>query len=210
MSQAEQENTGLVRHSGWYGAARVVATAMFHTLFPVKYRGAERLSLDAPYIVIANHQSWIDPVVVALPVKRYEICFLGKKELVKTSAARKILTNMHMIIVDRHNMDMEAMRACMKVVRDGNVLGIFPEGTRHHKGLMNEIETGVALMAMRANVPLVPVYIPHKLTFLRRTDVQVGEPIPMEDLRAQGINRETCAALLERITETYAKMAEKT
>ena len=108
--------------------------------------------------------------------------------------------------MDRHNTDMEAMRACMRVTREGHVLGIFPEGTRHHEGLMTELESGVAMIALRSKVPLVPVYIAGKLGLFRTLHVYVGEPIMMDDLRAEGINTQTCQALLGRITQTYAAL----
>ncbi len=64
--------------------------------------------------------------------------------------------HLHMIPVDRHHSDMEAMRACLRVTKAGGVLGIFPEGTRHKEGIMEHIESGVALIALRSGVPLIP------------------------------------------------------
>ena len=71
---------------------------------------------------------------------------------------------------------------------------------------MDEIEGGVAMIALRSGAPLIPMYITPKFRMLHRTDCYVGEPIPTDDLRAQGIDRDTCQALLERITATYAAM----
>ena len=103
--------------SGWYRAARIGAAVLFHTFCPVKYHHAERVNIDAPFIVIANHLSLMDPVIVAVPIKRYDVTFMGKKELAKNPIVRKILLNMHCIMVDRHNTDMEAMRTSMKALR---------------------------------------------------------------------------------------------
>lgn len=206
---AEQKQEGL-RRSWLYEVCRFLARLLFHSFLPVRYHNAERLQLDAPYIVIGNHLSNLDPIVVALAIPRYQVRFLAKKELGKVGIVRWFLAELHAIYVDRHNSDMEAMRACMKVIRQGGVLGIFPEGTRHHQGLMEEIESGVALMALRSGAPLMPVYIDGKLGLFRPLDVWVGEPIPMDDLRAEGVNSQTCQALLTRITETYARMAEET
>lgn len=191
-----------------YEVCRRIAWLLFHTFLPVRYEHWERLQIDAPFILIGNHLSNMDPVVVALAVPRYQLHFLAKKELAKVGIVRWFLGTLHTIFVDRHNSDMEAMRACMKVLREGNVLGVFPEGTRHHEGLMEQIESGVALMALRSGVPLVPVYIQGKLRLFRPLDVYVGEPIPLEDLREEGVNAQTCQRLLERITQTYAEMAE--
>lgn len=196
------------KRSGWYAAAWVIANALFHTILPIRYHHTERMQGEGAFILIANHQSWIDPLVMAAPIKR-QITFLGKKELGKVAFVRRIINSMHAILVDRHNTDMEAMRACMKTLREGNILGIFPEGTRYNKGLMDELETGAAMLALRSGVPVIPVYIPRKLRLFRPVDCYVGEPIPYGDLREQGINAESCTQLLTRITAVYASWTQK-
>ena len=203
---AEQEKAN---RSPLYTAARAFAWILVHTVLPMKFIHPERVAMDAPFILIANHSSALDPVVMGYIVKRYEITFLGKKELVRSPLGRWVFKHLHMIVVDRHNMDMEAMRACMRTLRNGGVLGIFPEGTRHHRGVMEEMESGVSLIALRSGAPLVPMYIDRKLSLFRRTCVYCGEPIPTEDLRAEGVSNQTGEALLARITETYRRMQEE-
>lgn len=204
----EQSEKSGMKKSGWYRAARIAAAVLFNTVGPVRYHNAESLPEKGPFILIANHSSWMDPIVMAKPIKKVDVTFLGKKELVQNPLAYKILMNMHMIMVDRHHSDMEAMRSCTKALRAGEILGIFPEGTRRHEGLMTEIESGVALIALRANVPLIPMYITPKYRLLRTTHCYVGAPIDFSDLREEGVNRESCEKLLNRITETYAQMAQ--
>ncbi len=194
------------KKSAIYGCLRVVAAAALNTILPVTYHNAERLDIEAPFIVMGNHLSMFDVVLAAYPIKRYQVRYIGKKELWKNPLLAKIWNSMHMIPVDRHNTDMEAMRACMRVTREGGVLGIFPEGTRHKQGVMDDLESGVALIALRSKVPLIPVYISGKLRLFRRLHVYVGEPILMDDLREQGVNTETCNLLLGRITSSYAAL----
>lgn len=189
-----------------YTVGRFLACIVFHTISPVTYIGSEKTWLDAPYIVIANHKSMMDPLVAAYPFKRYEFIFMGKKELAKGRFLTWLFQKLHMITVDRGNTDMAAMRSSIKALRDGNVLGIFPEGTRHHAGLMDELEDGVSLIALRSGVPLIPVLITPKYRLFHRTLCVIGDPIPTADLRAEGVNRDTCARLNARITETYRKL----
>ena len=132
---------------------------------------------------------------------------MGKKELARNPLAKKVLEDLGLIAVDRHHSDMEAMRACMRALREGRILGIFPEGTRHHKGLMDQLEGGTALLALRCNVPLVPVYFDKKFRLFRLVHMYVGQDIPLDDLIAQGVNKGTCDQLLQRITGVYAAMA---
>lgn len=208
---AEQQPAALPRpeRTFWYTVARIVAGIFVHFLFPVRYHGRERFSLQAPYILMANHKSWMDPLIVAQPCKQYEIRFVGKKELNKKKWIAKLLEKLHMITVDRHHTDLAAMRQCTRALKEGRVLGIFPEGTRHLPELMSEVETGTAVLALRANVPLLPVYIAGKLRFLRRTDVYVGRPMDISDLSAPGFDAQVVAQLTERIRETFLQMRDE-
>lgn len=203
MSEAQKPQ----RKKSWlYAFLRGLGDVAFHSVLPVKYHGTERIQGDEPFILIGNHQCWIDPVVMAVPVRKRQISLLAKKELSAGGKLNQIMKNLHVVLVSRHNTDMEAMRACMKVVREGHVLGIFPEGTRHHKGVMEELETGVAMIALRAGVPLIPMLIPRKMKFFRINHCYVAEPIPMDDLREKGISKDTCQELLQRITAAYADL----
>lgn len=180
-----------------------VCKGLMAIIMPVKFHGQDNLPEEAPYVLISNHNSLVDPVAMAAGVKKYQICFMGKKELGNNKLFAKLLTKLHCFLVDRHKGDMEAMRTATRVLREGHVLGIFPEGTRHHQGQMEELESGTALLTMRSGAPLVPVYFDRKLRFFHRTHVYYGKPMDYSDLRAEGINTETCEKLTERIRETY-------
>ena len=199
-----------IEHTFLYTLCRILFGFAFHTFCPVRYHSAERIeATDAPYLIIGNHLSAVDPFVLAVATRRYEIRFIGKRELTKNKLLASILNALHMIPVSRHSTDMSAMRACVQVLRDGQVLGIFPEGTRHLPSLMQTVESGAALIALRANVPLLPVYIDSRVRCFHRTNVWVGEPIDFSDLRAQGVNTDTVNLLCERIRDTYLSMQKE-
>lgn len=203
MAQTVQEKE---KFSIWYKIARVLHWLVFHTVIPVTWHHKERVQGDAPFILIANHQCWLDPIVLIGMIPRYEVRFLAKKELVEHWLIGGILRNIRAIGVDRHNSDMMAMRRCMQVVRDGHILGIFPEGTRYKKGIMEELETGTAMIALRNKVPMIPVWMDGNYKPFRRMHVYVGEPIPMDDLREMGVDKQVCEQVLNRITQTYRDM----
>ena len=210
MSELKKQNQQLAKPADekpslMYSIVLPIAQALFKTILPVKYHGLDNVrSMEAPYILMATHTTMLDPFMMAAAIPQNQIRFIGKKELWKVPPFAWFANKIRAIPVDRHNTDMEAMRACMRVTREGHVLGIFPEGTRHHKGLMTELESGVAMIALRSKVPLVPVYIAGKLGLFRTLHVYVGKPIMMDDLRENGINTESCQALRGRITDTYA------
>ncbi len=190
-----------------YEIARVLAQILFHTLMPVRFHHKERLLQDPPYVVIGNHRHALDPVVMAMGIPHHQIVFLAKKELAGNSKfLRNLLVRLHCILVGRHESDMEAMRACMKAVKMKKILLIFPEGTRHHEGQMEQIESGTSLIAMRSKAPVIPIYFDRKLGLFKVTNLYVGEPIPYDDLLAEGINTDTCERMNERLRETFRTM----
>lgn len=202
------EKTGEWKHSRLYSVIRGVAWGALKVIWPTRIHHRERLEIPAPYILIANHQSWLDPLPMAVGVRKEQISLVGKRELSAGGTLNRLMKNLHVVLVSRHSTDMEAMRACMRVLREGHILGIFPEGTRYHQGLMEELESGTAMLALRARVPVIPMLIPTKMKLFRRNDCYVGETIPMDDLLEMGINKETCSLLLQRITQTYASMVQ--
>lgn len=191
------------RISFLYKLAIAVASVLFHTLFPVRYFHAEKAQLDAPFILIANHNSMIDPMIVGWKCRRYQLRFFGKKELIQNPILKALFLGLRMIPVDRHNMDMTAIRACLKTLKEGHSLGIFPEGTRYKQGVMQDVESGVAVIALRGNAPLLPVYIAGRPRLFRPVQCYYGDPISVSELAGNGSGRENCEALLAIIRHTY-------
>ncbi len=198
------------RRSVFYEILRVLSVIVFHTLMPVKCHHRERLDAEAPYVLIANHQHALDPLAMAIFIPKKQIIFLGKKELGKNPIAARLLSGAHVILVNRHETDMAAMRNCMKAMKMKKILLIFPEGTRHHEGQMEQIENGTSLIVLRSKAPIIPMYIDRELKLFRRTNIYVGEPISCDDLLEKGINAETCEEMNERLRETFRKMIAET
>ncbi len=210
MAEKKKAEAVTEKRSILYEVLRVLANILFHTIMPVKFHHKERLLQEAPFVLIANHRHALDPIVMAMGIPKKQIVFLGKKELGNTPFKQNMMTRLHCILVDRHNVDMEAMRACMKAVKMKKILLIFPEGTRHHEGQMEHIETGTALIAMRSKAPIVPIYFDRKLSPFKVTNLYVGEAITYDDLLEQGINTETCEMMNERMRETFRRMIRET
>ena len=189
-----------------YAFARWVLSVVFHTLFPVKYHNIECAQMDAPYILIGNHSHFTDPMLLAIPIYRYQLRIMGKKELMKNKLFAWFATKIEAIPVDRHNMDMGAVRTCLKVLKEGHALCIFPEGTRHKEGVMEDIESGASMIALRSGARLLPAYISEKPRFLHTTHVYFHEPFSVKDIAAGGINKDACEAVSQRITGIYREM----
>ena len=205
---SEKQTAAREKRTFWFTAARCLIWVLGHTIYPLRFHGREYADLDAPFILVSNHKHWLDPLIIGSGIRRYEVRFLGKKELVKTRVGAWLLNKLHMIVVDRHNSDLKAMRECMNVIRQGHVLGIFPEGTRCRNTTMEHLETGCAFIALRAKVPLLPVLIDRPVRPFRLTRVTYGPPIDISDLAAEGINAETAEKLNERIRASILSLSD--
>lgn len=169
-------------------------------LFPLRFHNIESLDQPvAPYMLVSNHTSMLDPLALAIALKRYQIHFLGKTELNAGGLFSSFLKGLHMISVSRHTTDMAAIRACNAVLKNGNVLGLFPEGTRNKpEDFMAGVESGISMIALRNKVPVIPAYIHIKVRFFRRTHVYFLPPIPYEDLLSKGVGKDSVNELTER------------
>lgn len=193
----------------WYTCARAVNFILTHTVYPVTWHMPEHFSDAPPAIIVSNHKHWLDPLLIGSRIKTCEVRFLGKKELVKTRLGAFVLDKLHMIVVDRHNSDLKAMRECVNTVREGHILAIFPEGTRCRDTTLEHMESGCAMIALRCKVPVIPVLIDRPCGLFRRVHVRFGRPIPLTDLYEAPFNNETAAAVLERMREGILSLAPK-
>lgn len=193
-----------------YTLARIIFGFLFHTIFPLRFHNAQIVEeMQPPYIIMANHRSFADPMALAIKVKRYEIRFIGKRELAHGRLKSWLFSGLHMILVSRHATDMSAMRQCMQTLKEGHILGIFPEGTRHQPEMMQEVESGTAIIALRARVPLLPVYIDGKIRPFHITHIYYGKPMELDDLYAQGVNNDTAHQLCQRIHDVFYAMRDE-
>ena len=201
---SETKSKQKIERTPLYTLCRFIFAFLFHTFCPARFFNTEVLDrADAPYIIIGNHKSGVDPFALAYITRRYEIRYVGKRELTGNKLVQWAVNQLHMIPVTRGATDMGAMRACMQVLKNGQVLGIFPEGTRHQPELMQTVESGTAMIALRAGVPIIPVYISGRIRPFHKVRVRVGEPMEIEDIKAQGLSNDTMQQLCERIRQTF-------
>jgi 1-acyl-sn-glycerol-3-phosphate acyltransferase len=159
----------------------------FCKLRKVRFEGLENLLSDGPVVLIANHNHWTDPIFVALVYqKNYhrQVFFMAKEELFHGKIITFLLNMAGVFPVSRTGNDLKALKTALKHLRDGEVLGIFPEGTRYHHvddDPLADFKPGAVLIAYKGKSPVIPVGLENACNFLRLTKpapiVRVGEPI---------------------------------
>ncbi|MBQ2955804.1 MAG: 1-acyl-sn-glycerol-3-phosphate acyltransferase [Clostridia bacterium] len=182
----------------FYLVVRNIAWFLCKIIFPTRVIGAENVPQDGPVLLCSNHISMIDPVLIAVSVKR-RITYMAKKELFGTKFTNWFFRNLGMVPVDRGASDIAAMRICLDVLKEGGLLGIFPQGHRYKQDESREMQNGAALMALRSRVKVVPVHIGAPLKAFRRTTVRFGKPFDFADVTR--VNAQAIEAATGRISE---------
>lgn len=161
-----------------YHFGRAVVCNALRLLFPMEVIGREQVPESGALIVYGNHISLRDPITVAIGFKR-PIHYMAKKELFQRPFFEKLFRALGAFPVDRGGSDMNAIRSALSVLKEDQVLGIFPQGTRDLSKGRLKMENGVSLIALKSQATLIPVYI-DGYRFLRKNRLIIGKPIVLE------------------------------
>ncbi len=157
-------------------------------VFRIQVFGMENEPPEGGYIACPNHISFFDPVICAVAVKR-QLHFMAKKELFSVPILGKLITSLGAFPVDRTGSSVGTIKQTIGLLRDGNAVGIFPQGHRfageEPASTREHIKTGAAMTAFRAGVPIVPMYIEtkkNKVRMFRPIRIYVGKPLTLDEM----------------------------
>lgn len=127
-------------------------------------------------VVVSFHTGFSDPFTLGNCFWHRRLFFLAAKEVMKNRLVEVLLKGMGCIKIDRDASDIDAIKKCVSVLKDGRLLGIFPEGGIHRDGEVDKIKSGAVLIAMQAGVPIIPVCIEKRKNIFKRQVAVIGEP----------------------------------
>lgn len=161
----------------FYAFARAILRPIFFLLYNCKVSGMENIPKDGTYIVCANHVSAIDPILVGISLPR-KMHFMAKAELFRNKLLAALLSELGAFPIKRGEADLKSIKTSLKLLGNGKILGLFPEGTRNRT---NEAlaEPGIAMLAIKGKVPVLPVAITSSYNFFKKTSIRVGKPIDL-------------------------------
>ena len=168
----------------WYGAHSAVLMAGLATAFSFRIKGGRNMPARGPALLVANHQSFLDPPIVGVTVGR-TIHYLARKTLFRNPLFGRYIQSVNGVPVDQEGMAKDGLKAIIDLLRAGEAVVIFPEGERTRTGEMQPLKAGMHLLFKRAPVPIVPVGIAGAFDAFPRTQVlPVLSPIFMPATRA--------------------------
>jgi 1-acyl-sn-glycerol-3-phosphate acyltransferase len=175
----------------------------------VQVDGRERIPNRGSLLVVANHTSVLDPVVLAAVFPR-PILFMAKDELFHVPIFGRLLRGAGIIPVRRGRPDRAALQGALAVLREGGVLAVFPEGTRSADGVLRPVHAGAGLLAVRSEAPVLPIAIvgTERLSSVKnwltrpRIAVRVGAPVRAARVAERGREyRPLAEDLMGRVAE---------
>lgn len=186
----------------FYKIVRGIALFIFKIFYPLEIIGDRELNNYKNVVICANHWSNWDPLFLSLAFKR-PIHWLAKIELFKNPILGRFLSALGVIPIDRDGNDIKAMKNAMRVLKNGNILGIFIEGTRVKEVNFNNAKAGAIVIGVKTKSPLLPVYIESNYKIFGRTRIIIGSEFYInygEDKKISGEEYEEYSRkLLERI-----------
>lgn len=207
MADGEAKQNVVHRPTWFWQAMHLLCFTYFVPAYGYRCWGADRVPLTGPTLLVSNHQSFYDPIIVGLPMARRRFYALARKTLWDNGVVGGLIDRLGAIPVDQENPgDLKAMRACMELLSRGEAMLIFPEGARTTDGRTGQFQTGTHLLIKRAKPTVVPVAVdgaydvwPRRRKLPRptgRVGVMFGEPIAAESLIEMG-----ASAALSRLSE---------
>lgn len=180
-------------HSPLYWISRFGVWLALKLKYRMRIEGVRNIPAQGGAVLVANHCSYLDPPVMCSCSPRRIVHFMARDTLFSSRFARWYFKGVRVIPLDRTRGDLGALRKAIATLKEGRVIGLFPEGTRSPDGQMREAKGGIGFLIAKGDVPVVPLYIsgtfqafPKGSSQFRpsRIRVRVGSPITPEEIRA--------------------------
>jgi 1-acyl-sn-glycerol-3-phosphate acyltransferase len=142
----------------WYRFIRFVSRLAATLLFRVRVTGRNRVPRAGGVMVLSNHQSHFDPVLIGVSCDRH-LSYLARETLFRFAPLRWLIGSLDAIPIDREGLGLAGLRETLRRLKNGEMVLIFPEGTRTSDGEMAPLKAGFSSLAKRSRVPLLPIGI---------------------------------------------------
>ncbi|MDW7740151.1 MAG: lysophospholipid acyltransferase family protein [Bacillota bacterium] len=191
----------------FYKFGRNIFYLYLKIFYCLRIHGRENLPTRKPYIVCSNHIKWLDPMTVGAAIpSRIRVNFMAKKEVFSNPIFAYLLRKVGAFPVNRQEADYSAIKTAYRLLQEGEVLGLFPEGSRSKDGQLQKAYNGAALIAVRSGVPVLPVAIPGPYRLFKPLHIHIGKPFVLPPLVYE--NKEEKKARLEEMSNTIMQYIE--
>lgn len=188
-----------------YWVCRTASRSLFHSFYSTEVVGAEKKIEEGGAIIASNHASFLDPPLLGGVYER-PVAYLARNTLFKGPMAW-LLPQLNAFPIDRDQADLRSMKTILRLLREGERLVMFPEGTRSPDGTLQDAKAGIGMLVAKSRVPVQPVRLlgTHagwpRGGSLHRTSIRVviGDPIVFTDEELGVKSREGYQAIADRL-----------
>ena len=184
----------------FYRFGRALIKLLNLILYNIHVEGEENIPETGGVVLCPNHISNYDPLAVATHMKR-QVHFMAKAELYKNFIVRKVLLAVGTIPVDRGKVSLETLKESLRVLKNGEILGIFPEGTRVKNGERRKPMEGFLVFALKTKSPILPVHIEGEYKFRGKINIKFGKPIELNEYYGKKVKPEEMSKISEKIMD---------
>ena len=181
-------------HLPFYRVCQFLLSLLFGSMYRARTFGAERVPMNGPVLIVANHQSFFDPPAIGYNVPR-RFTFLARASLFDIPPLGWLISTLNSLPIRQGEGDTRAIRQIIDRLKKGEAVLLFPEGSRTYDGELQPMQSGAALIARKARCPVLPCAIdgafeawprksPLPKPFGRQILVNYGEVIQPDELRA--------------------------
>ena len=187
---------------------KTIIYGVYRILFRIEITNSENLPIDEPCIVCANHINYWDAVGLVVTSKK-RIRFIAKEDLFNSRFLNWLAHIFDVIPIKRGKRDLDSMKICLKALKNGETLGIFPEGTR--KGLAKgaKVQNGAAYMAMKAKVKVVPVGIQGNFKPFTKVKLNYGKPLDFSNLNKANPEKDNLEIATKEIMDNIVMLTKQ-
>jgi len=160
----------------FYRFARFICRVILVFLRRWEVQGLSNLPAKGGLVLVSNHVSYWDPVVIGCAINR-RVNFMAKSELFTIPLLGAVIRAVGTFPVRRNQSDRTAIRKAINLLEEGQIVGIFPEGTRSRTGELLKPHLGAAMLALKAGVPFLPVAVKGTKGFIGKITIKIDKPI---------------------------------
>jgi len=165
----------------FYAFIRSLLVIFYRIFYRCKYDFYKYIPSDESFIVCANHTSNLDPPFVGTVIPRRQVFFMAKEELFRNALSAKLFLAVGAFPVKRGAVDKSSLVHAIKLLKNGQILGLFPEGKRVKTGEIGELFHGLAYLALKSNKPILPIAIKWPERIFQPVRVRIGSLIYLPD-----------------------------
>lgn len=184
-----------------YRFLKIICWPIIFLIFPTRIKNRKNIKKGKNYIFVCNHRTNLDVVLLIQNIHRRQY-FLAKKELFSSKFNKWFFRQMHAVPIDRNNLDISAVKTCMTLLKNGETLTIFPEGTRNKTGEdLQAVKNGTAMFSIKSGVEILPIRIAKRPRLFRFNTITFGEPFSLDEFSGQRLTKEVLDQASKIISE---------